>query len=665
MYYQRYNHFQPAYQRRGDGVQVAIIGRQDSTKTLSNGYFSFTNIPPGSYILSFIHPAFRSANANVSVQCGQDTPIGNVILQERTGMITGKVLDIDTGEPIANASLRTLESGVNCATNSEGYFTFNNIRVGVYTLEASANSYSKVKLTGVEVKENLITNLPDIKLLKNPSGLMACVRDSITDAVLQGVNVTVIEVNLSQVTDSVGLVSFTALRPGVYSVKFELLNYNSTVKTNVCCSANQVLNLGNIALIPKNGTINGTTTSGAKVELRGTSLTATATGTGAFTLTNVVPGSYNLDISLTNYESKTVPVSVSPNQTVNIGDQTLTGLPGSIAGMTMATSVLIVELNQTVTPTDSSFRFTNVPNGKYTVRFAATNFYSQDVSVTVGPNQTKDLGTVNLSPMPGKIIGYASPGCTGILIELQSAQNGALSYQNLLPGAYTLKIEQAKHRFRLININLGPNETYDVGMVTSGDLYPNINDTTETTTVTCHAVGSNESKSIYCAYNQTVNYSWSIHWTMFCNAWVKIDGERYGYAVQGAPDDGSGSLSWGKGNHSLISAAETDSFGAQSESTVRITYQRDISIPQIAFSKTYGYNAHSYTLTASATDLYNTVTKMEYALTKTLGAPGVYTEISNGSVIGISGAGVWYLYVRATDYEGNVGEQWEGPFVIN
>ncbi|HEX3046524.1 MAG TPA: carboxypeptidase-like regulatory domain-containing protein, partial [Bacillota bacterium] len=29
-----------------DGVQVAIIGRQDSTKTLSNGYFSFTNIPP-------------------------------------------------------------------------------------------------------------------------------------------------------------------------------------------------------------------------------------------------------------------------------------------------------------------------------------------------------------------------------------------------------------------------------------------------------------------------------------------------------------------------------------------------------------------------------------------------------------------------------------------
>lgn len=84
--------------------------------------------------------------------------VSNLYGQEK-GSVSGKVVDVKTGEPIIGANILLEGSNLGAATDLSGKYTIKNIPFGTYTVICSYISYSKTKITNVEVSSEKIINL--------------------------------------------------------------------------------------------------------------------------------------------------------------------------------------------------------------------------------------------------------------------------------------------------------------------------------------------------------------------------------------------------------------------------------------------------------------------------------------------------------------------------
>lgn len=77
----------------------------------------------------------------------------------QTGKITGKIIDAKTGETLPGATIILEGTTKGASADFDGNFSLNSVPVGKITLVASYISYDSKKITGVEVKENDVTNI--------------------------------------------------------------------------------------------------------------------------------------------------------------------------------------------------------------------------------------------------------------------------------------------------------------------------------------------------------------------------------------------------------------------------------------------------------------------------------------------------------------------------
>lgn len=74
-------------------------------------------------------------------------------------IISGKVVDHQTGEPLTGAKIMHPTSGVEVITDFDGYFSFSSVEKGINKLRVSYISYEEAKLNRVIVKEGESTQL--------------------------------------------------------------------------------------------------------------------------------------------------------------------------------------------------------------------------------------------------------------------------------------------------------------------------------------------------------------------------------------------------------------------------------------------------------------------------------------------------------------------------
>lgn len=74
------------------------------------------------------------------------------------GTITGKVIDVQTGEPLPGANILIERTGIGVSANSNGKFSLNDIETGEYTLRASFIGYQQTEKE-VTVRENETTTV--------------------------------------------------------------------------------------------------------------------------------------------------------------------------------------------------------------------------------------------------------------------------------------------------------------------------------------------------------------------------------------------------------------------------------------------------------------------------------------------------------------------------
>ena len=101
---------------------------------------------------------------------GENTEVNVVLLLEETGAISGSVIDLGDGSPINEAnvtvtlfsSIYTFENSI--ITGEEGLFFIDQLPVGIYTLNVSAEGYLGEIVNDIVVESSTITSDTNIIL---------------------------------------------------------------------------------------------------------------------------------------------------------------------------------------------------------------------------------------------------------------------------------------------------------------------------------------------------------------------------------------------------------------------------------------------------------------------------------------------------------------------
>ncbi|MCK4667749.1 carboxypeptidase regulatory-like domain-containing protein, partial [Candidatus Dependentiae bacterium] len=142
---------------------------------------------------------------------------------EPTGILKGRVVDSETGTPIENAKVEIEKLKIAVVTDSEGFYTIAEIRIGFYDVRVYHPMYQTKVTPAVGIPANLITSLI-FKLVPRTSRestgiLKGKVTDSETGKPIGNAKVEIEKLDISVGTDSDGFYTIAGIRIGFYDVQ--------------------------------------------------------------------------------------------------------------------------------------------------------------------------------------------------------------------------------------------------------------------------------------------------------------------------------------------------------------------------------------------------------------------------------------------------------------
>ena len=222
-------------------------------------------------------------------------------------------------------------------------------------------------------------------------------------------------------------------------------------------------------------------------------LSATTTNTGAFTLSNVQPGSQTISISLAGYATSKATVNITAGSIINLGTIPLSTNPttGIIKGtITDAANGLPLQgatvtvtgsfAGTTATAADGTFTITNITPGTVTITASLTGYYavSGTGTITAGgallfnPKLSTTPPTATTGNLTGKVYDSATnKPIQGATITLSNGLStttdsiGVFLIQNLAPGAYNATVSAVGCIGQSSQVMIMAGVTVDVGTI--------------------------------------------------------------------------------------------------------------------------------------------------------------------------------------------------------
>jgi len=458
------------------------------------GNYTITGVPAGTgYKVSITAAGFECRDVtNVSVSNNQTTVI-NAVLANEAKIIgrTRKANNTAIAEALALAKDTGTGFSTGAITTSTGYFTFDKLPAGTYTITADKIGYGFINSETVEVEAGETSYGTEIIGVNGKiSGAVTEVGGSVAIAgayvMAQGTSGEVVGF---ATTDSGGNYELAGLATGSYTVKANRGIGSITEVDNVSVTDGVTTALN---LSAAGGSISGTVKNLSQVGIAGAILkarkdagfyTAVSNGSGNYSIVGLAAGTYTVtvDPNENNYVVGTIEdVVVVAGQNTS-GKNFSLGVDGKVSGtvrnasQTPIEGAIVVAVDPNSETAHSSSSITD-PNGDYTVAHLAGGTYmicvsaggyvsDSEAGVTVTTGQTSSGHNFALGTSGGTISGtvYKADGQTpieGAMVQclsegksfgyVISGSNGSYSLAMLQAGTYRVQAAASGYEMEIL-----------------------------------------------------------------------------------------------------------------------------------------------------------------------------------------------------------------------
>lgn len=272
----------------------------------------------------------------------QAVQTGNGTTPPWQGAVTGYVVDQSSGLPLGGVEVAS-DSGQSAATGADGSFLLQGITPGVRSFSFSLAGYLTANQAAtVNAGQELALGTISMAPAQNVGIISGIVSAISNNQPLAGVSVTLSGgTNITAVTDAAGAYRLV-VPPDNYTVTLFASGFlDTTASVTVAAGTSLTLSpslTGSSSAAPTTANIYGTVLDansgqpliGVNVAVGGGSLTTVTDANGGFSLLGLQPGTWELDLSLSGYQTTTV-LLIAPAGASNLGDIRLPPLSGTNA----------------------------------------------------------------------------------------------------------------------------------------------------------------------------------------------------------------------------------------------------------------------------------------------------------------------------------------------
>ena len=439
---------------KGESVVSTVV-------TSSDNSYSFSNIIPGEYKVTFSKDDYKSSPATVvSVEAGKSVELNGPVLISMYGSVDGKSY---SGEEMVTLIDEKGSQYLSIVSNSDGSYSFPKVLVGTYSVKFSKSGFASHIVSDVVVAPSEKTTINGTAL-KSSYGTVKGVAGSEGDGVSLMKDGVVVE---TVTVDSSRQYLFTGIEPGSYSVRFSREGYTPYESETVAVAAASETSINGKVLISIYGTIVGASYSeNETVSLIKDGIvlkTVVTTEDRSYSFTSVDPGTYKVRFSkegYTSYESEEVTVLAGIESTVN--GKALVSIYGTIKGTSASEGETVylvrngVQVDSSTTLENKEYIFTNIQPGEYSIRFTKNGYKTyESEAITVKAGESYVIDGQKLVSMYGAVAGFVflsgSDDYSGVTVTLRSnesmtssfvettAADGSFRFSNIAePGIYLL-----------------------------------------------------------------------------------------------------------------------------------------------------------------------------------------------------------------------------------
>ncbi|MBD7965920.1 carboxypeptidase regulatory-like domain-containing protein [Fictibacillus norfolkensis] len=474
-----------------------VLGKLiDTTLTNSDGSFNSVGLPPNFYTLTVIADGYQTTTVGTLIPAGLTQKV-DIAMTPNPGSITGTVSPLVTD---AMVQLYTMDNQFINATavNPEGVFLFQNLAPGNYIVKASAMNYA-VGFVGAIVESDQATSI-SISLNPNPGSVSGGI---VSDLGVPLSNVTILLLDSNETpigngtTDQNGNYTIGNIPVGSYGIVIRALGFASATG-NVAISPGQNITDLNFAVETIRGSISGDVLDavsglpivGATILIRdsiGLLVRFTSTDQyGNFLVRNILPDSYSVTASASNYSTGITGVIVQSEETSG-ATLLLTSTVGTIMGSITdeggnplsgdnirlklfgANGELLQAL---IAQSNGQFKIPELSEGTYFISATLDGYSPNNVAVIVTSNEVTMI-TVPLAQILTTLSGTVIDTDTGnpitdTAVSLYLTDNtgfhvakvfpgidGSYTFSSIAPGSYLLNAIAEGYGNQVFAVNIG------------------------------------------------------------------------------------------------------------------------------------------------------------------------------------------------------------------
>ncbi|MED4051937.1 carboxypeptidase regulatory-like domain-containing protein [Priestia megaterium] len=466
-----------------------------SVNTNEAGTYTIPNLAIGNYTVNALSQNFQSQVKGAQVSAFQTTTV-NFTLIPNPGVLTGTIIDTN-GNTVSGAvvNIRTNTGGAvigNAASDQSGLYTVPNLAPGTYIVTATAPNL-QISSQGTTIQSNQTTTL-NFKLAFSPVTINGKILNQQTGEAIAGaqIQVRILDGNGAVVANVLanqqGVFEVPQLAPGTYTVFATAPNFQTNfASVNVPPGSQPNIQ---ISLTPSPGYINGQVVNvitgdpvgGATISIVNQNnvqlKTVLTDSQGNYSIEGLSPGSYNIVVSATDFQSTiigaivlanattTAPIALSPSPGTIIGNVS-PNQPNTVVQLYNTNNIFI---QSTIADTNGNYQFLNLAPGSYIVKAQSPSFITQSTGALVSSNVATTVNLI-LPPNPASIAGVvldinenAIPNAIVQVLDANDTilgtagtdSNGNYSIENLPPGSFTTVVTAPNFGSKIGGITLRP-----------------------------------------------------------------------------------------------------------------------------------------------------------------------------------------------------------------